>query len=141
MSGIDRIDVGDLLDGFAMGKAVHMADWHHRREQAEFRALCRRLVARNWRAKPPVQAKLIVKKRARRRAKLRAAAPVHTCRECGSQWCRAPGFNGATPRTFCGRLCKNAWHDARRDLGPPGRHCSVCHELGHNRQTCPAVVR
>ncbi len=35
---IDRIDVGDLLDGFVMGKAVHMADWHHRREQAEFRS-------------------------------------------------------------------------------------------------------
>jgi hypothetical protein len=104
--------------GFLTGKSAKLADWHFKKEQAEFTRQVAVLRAKKWAAenpekrrenanryasKPEARARSLALAKARRREKVDPT--VHTCAECGVQWCRMPGTRG---RAGAGKFCRNA---------------------------------
>lgn len=144
-------------NGFLTGKSAAIADWQHRKEERAFGVLVNRLRVRKWQKenperrraialryarKPDVVVKQCAREKARRRQAFKANTPVHTCEQCGAQWCRVPVKGrlprGMTPR-FCGDACAQI-NRYRAKAAPSGKRCSGCGETGHNRRRCRAVV-
>lgn len=135
---IDRLDVGELVDGYAIGKAHNLAEWAHRKEQREFAALCHRLRIRRrvlairaeggarladlrakqlaWEHEHRDREQQKTEARERRRKKHDAARPIVTCRECGATWPKP--FRKGRVRRFCDGRCYNRFRYRKaRDAG------------------------
>jgi hypothetical protein len=133
------------LDGFQFDKDRALADWRHRKEQAEFGVLVNRLRARKWQrevyaeggnrlerlravkrkhaARPAVKLAGLENAKARRARAYRENPIVCTCVECGSTWCPLPR-RGVRPLEFCTDACRQRYryHErkpaARRNRRP-----------------------
>lgn len=99
------------VDGFQFGgRARAIAEWRDRKEDKEFRRLCRRIymngyMRRRWIAKPEYRAWAIARNRA---WKLAHKTPVRICLECGKQWKNLPGLclGGRPPTKYCSKKCR-----------------------------------
>lgn len=113
-------DENGRVIGYGVGKEASMRDWSFRKEQCDFEKLVVRLRVRKYQKanrpkinvyradyekRPDVAPKLRTKQRQRRAKKYRARAPIFTCRECGSQWCKVP-WARQHRKDFCSRSCK-----------------------------------
>lgn len=130
----------ELGYSYASEREVKLREWQDTREDAEFEALCRRLIQtkhnrkrwqralvdpefkahldemkRAYARKPSVRARhaeALRRWRARERAKARGE--VFTCADCGARWCRI-ARGGPRPR-YCSDACRQ--HHRWRGLNP-----------------------
>lgn len=144
-SSAARVAEGDELEidyseraGFLVGKAAALAEWRHKKDQADFAKLTNRLKVAKWQRENPEKRRrnalaywyrhrdeLLVPQRVQQRLK-RAAhwkpdTTVYTCKGCKTQWCRLipkpaggdlskRGTGGPTPPPlFCTPLCRRKW--------------------------------
>lgn len=120
----DGIDIGDLQEGFQVGKSIALAEWSFRKEQRDFEKLVDRLRSRKWwrtvkaeggerYEKKKAQLRAQNKKTARRKklnelqqerrlAAFRARGEMVTC-PCGATWPK-PRCVGQQ-RKYCSPKC------------------------------------
>ena len=99
------------VEGFQFGgRARAISEWRERKEEKEFRRLCRRVymnnyMRRRWLTKPEYRAWAIVRNRA---WKIAHRTPTRTCLECGATWSNVPGLcpGGRPPTKYCSKLCR-----------------------------------
>lgn len=150
----DRLDIGDLVEGYQIGRTQRIADWQFRKEKRDFAKLCRSLKHRRWRKaihaeggerqakRNAANRRQKEKERARAHEAHRAAGAVTTCPSCGAAWCLLPGMHGRH-LVWCSEECKRAGKrtalNARYRKHAKGRDtkCGLCRERGHNRRSCP----
>lgn len=124
---ITRDEDGRMRPGFQVGKAAAMSDWLHKREEREFKAMCRRLKCKSYWSKH--RDTLIAKKREARR--LRAGLPAERrCESCGASL----AFKRLGARYCCNR-CRlrahpeykqRATRSSERASERPSRSCEHC---------------
>lgn len=133
---IQRDEDGRLL-GFQVGRSAALLDWEHKREQKEFRRICKNLMIRRWRRTTEKGRAYMLRQTAKKRelrAQQRNSLAVITCCGCGSE-ILVSVLPGRKPK-WCSRQCK-ARSQYRRKRDPTrGRCCSACGEPGHNIRTC-----
>ena len=151
------------LDGFQFpSRARRIADWRQRKDDGEFRNLCRRLAAsknaRQYYARIKAEGgdkyaaylatclrsyrrrrvALCARRRGQRLDLFVAEARVIRCKGCGSTYCRAPGARKGADPLFCDHKCRRRHHGLKRNKGT--HTCRKCGAYGHNRRTCGRAV-
>lgn len=134
----DGIDIGDLQEGYQVGKSVALREWSFRKEQREFKKLIERLYARKWwrdvkaeggeryqrklaqlrkqNENPKRRKKLNAQQQVRRLAAFVARGVLVTCgaEGCGATWSKLYTV-GQQPR-YCSPTCaRRAYRSRHRE--------------------------
>lgn len=127
---IYQLDVGELVSGYQVGRALRLADWRAGKEQDSFERLCNRLRVRLWRVRLFAEGG---EKLAAYRAYKRDWAREHRDREVAAAQAKLRRRK-TWPVITCGG-CGNEFMQLRRAGGRPGRYCSNrCKRLVQRRR-------
>lgn len=130
---IDLRDRNGEIDGFQFRKDEMLAIYNQKKEEREFRKLCRKLYKNNhkrkqmqadrerfrlasrkrWHSKPELYRST---QQARRKRNYEKNPVSNQCRQCGKTW-TAPFEAKRKRKLCCSKKCSNAWFNARRKRG------------------------